>query len=723
MLVPPGKVSFLHENDHVHVTIESTTGSSNIYKVDQTLKILRDNGSLYSKLHLAYLHGLTSFCLPDPFTSYTGTEQSLSILRGAAVRSFHHLTEKELKILNSIQAITPRRAYSFKQSKAAQTVHWDSQLPVLSQHPSYHINVQQIFQQIEFAILFYPDVAINHHNLNSPDAELVFRDAARNSAFRTSSFGSENFSEGVDTRYRSRDLELDSERSGRALTVSTMLFHRNPSLHCLPSNHGDLASHILNKLGVINNISNSGLDELPADVLEYDGKYLTDHLSHWAGLWCWLHRKSQNMAMSIIEPFQIMMWFTTMAFGAQADNNMIHTAAYMFFIAEVRDVQIPSAQRLRLQLGKSFNTNKLRALIAPFVFRDDQYPEPNLSTRPREHAHARTARARRAQRKNKDKAVDELLVQLENQWPCLIPVEPQGQSRQFIKSHLKLKRAMSVISIEMEHWYRNRQFTRYLEKIENAIIIQPVVNLSIQVFNFEDPPYAMIVRKAFISPKELFSSTPPRLLPEPPRLPPSSLLTRSNLSSLLQSLQGRARSTYEQNYARELGESMRDLEDHGRSKDSVLRFSQDLVKHRLDDHLRKAKRHASQLLDEIQSCMERASDSQRLAMINYHCQRLCPIFLLQQLSQNGWGNSACGWRCLPEAWRPWILAFGVALTEIQRATRLTNAVNTQNDLIRELQNEGHTNWDPAQYPESLLLEIESGILIREVQEEIASQMR
>ncbi|KAK7740938.1 hypothetical protein SLS53_005001 [Cytospora paraplurivora] len=42
---------------------------------------------------------------------------------------------------------------------------------------------------------------------------------------------------------------------------------------------------------------------------------------------------------------------------------------------------------------------------------------------------------------------------------------------------------------------------------------------------------------------------------------------------------------------------------------------------------------------------------------------------------------------------------------------------------RELKNEGHTNWDPMKYPDSLLLEVESDIMIREVQERIAAKMR
>ncbi|KAJ4159586.1 uncharacterized protein LMH87_007527 [Akanthomyces muscarius] len=50
-------------------------------------------------------------------------------------------------------------------------------------------------------------------------------------------------------------------------------------------------------------------------------------------------------------------------------------------------------------------------------------------------------------------------------------------------------------------------------------------------------------------------------------------------------------------------------------------------------------------------------------------------------------------------------------------------MTSSTDLIKELLNSGHSNWSPLDSPESLILEIESGIMIREVQEEIASQMR
>lgn len=45
------------------------------------------------------------------------------------------------------------------------------------------------------------------------------------------------------------------------------------------------------------------------------------------------------------------------------------------------------------------------------------------------------------------------------------------------------------------------------------------------------------------------------------------------------------------------------------------------------------------------------------------------------------------------------------------------------NLIEELGHVGHSNWQPKDFPETLLLEDESGILVRREQEFIASHMR
>ncbi|KAG7294014.1 hypothetical protein NEMBOFW57_004075 [Staphylotrichum longicolle] len=77
-----------------------------------------------------------------------------------------------------------------------------------------------------------------------------------------------------------------------------------------------------------------------------------------------------------------------------------------------------------------------------------------------------------------------------------------------------------------------------------------------------------------------------------------------------------------------------------------------------------------------------------------------------------------------------LVNFALTLIYLQRAERLAeygrDLPKRWSDLQRELSNPGnHDNpdWDPLEHPENLLLEIEQGILIRPVQNEIATKMR
>ncbi|KAJ5482289.1 hypothetical protein N7475_001101 [Penicillium sp. IBT 31633x] len=92
------------------------------------------------------------------------------------------------------------------------------------------------------------------------------------------------------------------------------------------------------------------------------------------------------------------------------------------------------------------------------------------------------------------------------------------------------------------------------------------------------------------------------------------------------------------------------------------------------------------------------------------------MLLLEQLSRWRWHH-------LSIDWKDWLSSYGRSIADLQRAKRLANFIGNHDELLKELQSPGHENWEPFDYPESLLLEIENGIIIRDVQEKIASQMR
>ncbi|KAE8342468.1 hypothetical protein BDV24DRAFT_162359 [Aspergillus arachidicola] len=74
---------------------------------------------------------------------------------------------------------------------------------------------------------------------------------------------------------------------------------------------------------------------------------------------------------------------------------------------------------------------------------------------------------------------------------------------------------------------------------------------------------------------------------------------------------------------------------------------------------------------------------------------------------------------MPDSWKDSIIGYGLALAGLQRAKRLLNCVDNKKDLIREIENPGHRNRNPYDFPESLLLEVESGLMIRGNQDGLA----
>lgn len=72
-------MAFQLSGGHVHVTVSKhAEARATAYSIDNLLGRLVNSGRHESKLLRCYLHGLTSFCLPDPLTQKPGTEEALS---------------------------------------------------------------------------------------------------------------------------------------------------------------------------------------------------------------------------------------------------------------------------------------------------------------------------------------------------------------------------------------------------------------------------------------------------------------------------------------------------------------------------------------------------------------------------------------------------------------------------------------------------------------------
>jgi len=79
---------------------------------------------------------------------------------------------------------------------------------------------------------------------------------------------------------------------------------------------------------------------------------------------------------------------------------------------------------------------------------------------------------------------------------------------------------------------------------------------------------------------------------------------------------------------------------------------------------------------------------------------------------------------LSESWKAAFIEYAGSVTMVQRAIRISRltAPEYRAELERELSNSGRVGWDAMSHPDWLLVELESNLLIRQVQAEIASEM-
>ena len=204
------------------------------------------------------------------------------------------------------------------------------------------------------------------------------------------------------------------------------------------------------------------------------------------------------------------------------------------------------------------------------------------------------------------------------------------------------------------------------------------------------------------------------------------LLQPHKLGRLLGELRAMAHLQHQQRYVKELEESASALQKKQECRRSdALPANQDTRRQLLLAHLEACRREVSDAFAAISkaltdtpiatACGGGGGGSSHKAHLPTRLPPITPMLLLERLS----------WRHRHKLSRPWLqclVDYADALTALQRAERMARVADDPRALARELQNAGHENWDPVEFPDWLLLEVEMGILIRPAQRLVASAM-
>ncbi|KAI2621190.1 hypothetical protein GGR54DRAFT_630279 [Hypoxylon sp. NC1633] len=701
-LVLKGDLTDGHAN--VAVGKASITQVHPLY-VDRMLGRLTDNESLQGKLFLSYLHALTSYYLPDPLTSRTGVEQALWILTSAAVRSFDRLSQQNVNTLVDIARLNPTRHYYPQHERVMQTVSWVSNLNYLSQHDGFYTSVGAIFEHARQMSLFFAGSDSGQIDTCQLDITahirtnefLMERNRIRLSTFRIPGCGAEAHTTAHDVTYSSRDRDQESFRGKNAYVLSSMLYHGLTTLHIEGTQGGELWR----------------IMSATPEVFSADEALTTSHFRFSVAVakrgldlsrWLMLHRFLSTQS-SASNKFRVMIWLSTVASHEEANMALLQILALFCTADKLKNVRLPSIESCHPPKGYEATDKLLRAIVDHGIVPFDFSPEARLRLDPGENWRVFQSRRQRQYAANLSSAVEALVAQLHRQWPreSLQTLDSRAAN---ISNYVTLATIEPDLRRQFKEWFANRCFFEYLERLERTLSQldhHPLMFYQPGPVKLKPPTRA----RAFVSVRDLFAGQAPVL---PTALQPQHIST-SRLASLLDVLVRTSTASYEASYIRELQTSMLSLQQREGVPSSDVCTGASIAS--LRQHLDDCKRNVDDIFFRLVAA---CAVQDRFYEIG-HGLRLSPMLLLGQL-RNG------AWKSLSPEWRACLIRYGLALSGFQRAERLVRAADSQSkdDLVRELGNIGHLTWDPLEHPEWLLMEVESNIIIRDVQERVASEM-
>jgi hypothetical protein len=717
VLIPEGDIQFQRFSGHV--TVNAAYGTADrvqAYRIDDLLGRLTADTKLESKLYLAYIHAVTSFCLPDPFLRRTGTEEALHILGSASVRAPCPLSRTAHDRLNLIAALAPKRAFYPAYEKVMQKVDWSSHLGFLAQDDRLYAATKEILGRCSKIGFLYP-----HHNIEQSEIihntiGLVERAILRNSRQCVSGFGAEDFTVRHDVAYQSRERD-DSGRAERATEMAFRAYNKLPTFP--ESLFADFAQHLYALLSYESTISDRSIP--PKEDMLYDSKWLRNPKTFLSSYWCRLHHAFQCNQIWL-NKFELMVWIATVAYSAESNHQVTQALLLLALSGSVSTIPLPPDGQYNLSLGRKMKAIELENIAGRAIFHYEQTPAARLGPRLGESGQETWNRRHREYQSETKKAAELFKDELARQWPCN---RPRASSDRCVTAYINVSKAMGSVMKEWTEWYSNRQFAAYLSKLVKGLGEVPVDGI------ITEPPSALpdfqptSRSPGFVSIDDLFHHVPPS-----PTLVPDSLLeglhqatwtnpgATARLPAVLDFLDRKAKLDYEHHYLRELRQSLASLKGHAGHELNRDRVSMcaDLFQKHLKQCKGRVKSIYRSLLDAVNQDLEDLPEAiQCIVEDTGFRPRISPIFFLQQLRSSRWSQ-------LPSAWQNAIIEYGQVVTALQQAKRLIQFQNDPVDLLRELESTGHKNWDPREHPEWLLLECESEILIRDVQQQIAQQM-
>ncbi|PVH75301.1 hypothetical protein DL98DRAFT_562460 [Cadophora sp. DSE1049] len=661
--------AFMYRREGPHIKLIAQKGSTyGRYIVNETLGRLEcaaEPRLLYLK---AAFHAYTSFPIPDALTGRTGTEEAIHCLKSGYCQPWTPLTINPYLTLFSVAKLTPRREYYPANLKVLQTSYWDDNLTTTIQHDAYKSIVESILRKSHRLCSFSLDT-VNHPLLEpAGDSYLVLRSHMRR----------------------------DCHQRPLPLMKCVKLLRAWPSQ--LPSTK-DL-------VGMIQQI------------------LLTDMLNlNWTTDWGSLLNLCRNAGLQDV--YRLTFLLSTISFGEQANMDALKALIPPRYPAYVnfQEKEKPCVDDI---------LDLLKLWRRPYQLEERSVVDATPSHATRLLLIDLELKYKREQEKD-EKALAKFIL---NQWPCAKPTIDGFTET----GRIYLEQALSSIHPKWLQLYQNFELSRYLLQAQRILDSHrhESVELLVSSADFQEQDIFQVPKRepenfllgakllqvsldvAKTSGENSVHSNDP--VSTQKRLRASlAFVRRESLpptSPALQELQKIIESTFlstsdiRQEYTDDLARSsqaLRIAEGEPRLKQSLV----DLGK--LAIAIRDGEENIQKQLNCILQMLQFSSSDQ----IYWQMQgglwpSMSPVSILENLRSTSP-------LALPKHVRDQLIQYALSITSLQRLLRIEDALRKNNTqrLEEERRNIDQSNWNPSEKPDWLLLQIDSNLLIRPGQIDVA----
>lgn len=733
VLVPVGDLHVAKMGCHVRIDISPAEGYAR-FKVNSVLGRLESAAEptlVYTK---ALLHAYSSFVIPDQLTGRTGSEEAISWLSSAICQPWQPLTRLSISKLLRLAALTPARSFYPPDMRVMKTDHWNEALPETLQNALYRPLVDGILAISDALAAFSPYQFQRPPMPSNGESTLQRRAIIRQQVYRREIEDHHLSPKPSVYEYHSRDrLARKNVRYQNAHSIASLFLERPHALSTTTKLCADLAGtgNIMGFFGELSSLSVN--DKLSLSVVRSWGQ-LVNFISHTPG------------------GYARMLMLCILAFQRDIDMRLVMTLLAFDLFQDLRSVAHPAGDEFEhFQPNERPTPDLISRLVKPF-----QEPPPVderselvafLGAKDRKKMKARIDQ----HEKELEEDTEYLVLFLLSQWPCSQP------STTGIGKTLRLDVDAALDSIRPE-WYRmfrNLELQKYLTEIQMRLE-RHTTEAEIPMSDFKDTNDLLDTRGSPVLTLSLprllqglyvpVSQRPTNLLLGIPRASSSTSSTPSSLNAhprgLLATTTPPVKFTGkppEKSRSSTITEIQAMIGSLAGSKSAVKKAYAQSLENSLNSFLsippadsssKSFRGSASSSLaskDELSRTHDQLTEALSTPDTAYSAEyirwlksgglwpTMTKMTLLACLS-----TTSCQEGLSPDA-RRLLTELGRRVTEMQRENRL-RMHRLRGDLGREaeeLLNNGHCNWDPAKFPDWLLLEIESDMMIREVQVDVA----